>query len=273
MVAWSRWLVAVAFALACFGACWAGLALTRVGDTWVQVGMASVPLVVILAAQGVRAKRSRANRRSSVVGDSVSIILSAIFDPRANRRSSMVGDSGAIILSALMKSPDIPKMPSGYKRRLLEDFVKELRHLTTDPAYSLKSWEEMFILWLHEEPSSPPSSVLRGIVYDSISRRIHASQLPEGPPPKGTRGYVQKGIRGYLQKGKRGYIQLEAAEATNPQPEAAEVINIQPEAAEVINSDEQLRIEWSTLNDDIRRIYEILGPPPLKILTGGRSGR
>jgi hypothetical protein len=54
VLAWSRWLVAVVLSLACFGACWAGLALARLGDTRVQVGVASAPLVVILAAQGVR---------------------------------------------------------------------------------------------------------------------------------------------------------------------------------------------------------------------------
>jgi hypothetical protein len=186
----------------------------------------------------------------------------------------MFGESGSIIASALMKSPNnLPKMPSRKLRGLLEDFVNEFQHLTTDPAWTLEAWEEAFILWLHEESNSPPSRTPRGMVYDGISRGPRASRLPEGPPPKGTRGYVQKGIRGYVQKGKRGYIQPEAADVTNPQPEAAEVINIQPEAAEVINSDEQLRIEWTTLNDDIRRTYEILGPPPLKTLAGIRDGR
>jgi hypothetical protein len=44
---------------------------------------------------------------------------------------------------------------------------------------------------------------------------------------------------------------------------------LQPEEAEVINSDELLRAEWSTVNDGIQTIYKILGPPPLKTLSGG----
>jgi hypothetical protein len=249
--AWSRWLVAVACSLACFGACWVGLALAHVGDTVVQVGVASVPLVVILAAQGVRAKRSQ-----------------------AAERSSLFGESGRIIAGVLVKSSNnLPKIPPRILRGLAEDFVKEFARHTTDPAYTLETWEEMFILWLHEEPNSPPSNVSRHMRYDGIFRGIHADRLPEGPPPEGTRGYVRKGISGYGQKGNRGYSQPEVAEVTSPQPGPAEVINIQPEAAEVINSDEQLRSEWSALNNDISRIYEVLGPPPLKTLVGVRDGR
>ena len=261
MGAWSRWLVAIACSLACFGACWVGLALAHVGDTVVQVGVASVPLVVILAAQGVREKRSAEQgvreKRS-----------------QAAERSSLFGESGRIIAGALVKSPNnLPKIPPRILRGLAEDFVKEFAHLTTDPAYTLETWEEMFTLWLHEEPNSPPSNVSKHMKYDGIFRGVHADRLPEGPPPEGTRGYAQKDIRGYGQKGNRGYIQPEVAEVTNPHPEPAEAINIQPEAAEVINSDEQLRNEWSALNNDISWIYETLGPPPLKTLVGVRDGR
>jgi hypothetical protein len=49
----------VAVALACFGGCWAGLAAGRVLDTGSQVGIASVPLVVVLAVLGAWAERAR----------------------------------------------------------------------------------------------------------------------------------------------------------------------------------------------------------------------
>ena len=55
----SRWLVAVLVALAGFGACWVGLALRRVWDTGSQVGVASVPLVVVLTVLGAWAERAR----------------------------------------------------------------------------------------------------------------------------------------------------------------------------------------------------------------------
>ena len=59
MGAGSRWLVAVAASLACFGGCWGGLADGRVLDTGSQVGVASVPLVVGLAVLGAWAERAR----------------------------------------------------------------------------------------------------------------------------------------------------------------------------------------------------------------------
>lgn len=249
----TRWLVAAVCSLACFVACWVGLALAHVGGTVVQVGVASVPLVVILAAQGMQARRTagkaaRAKRAA------------------APKRSPLFGESGRIIASVLVRSPNnLPKMPSGKLRELAENFVNEFDRHTTDPAYTLETWEEMFILWLHEEPDSPPSNVERHMRYDGLHRGVHADRLPEGPPPKGSRSYLQKATR--------GYVQPEAAEVANPRPGAAEVINIQPEAAEVINKDEQLRIEWSTVNGDIKRIYEILGPPPLKTPLGVLVGR
>ena len=54
-----RWLVAVGVALAGFGGCWLGLAVARVMDAGVQVGVASVPLVVVLAVLGAWAERAR----------------------------------------------------------------------------------------------------------------------------------------------------------------------------------------------------------------------
>jgi tetratricopeptide (TPR) repeat protein len=55
----SRWAVAVADALACFGGCWGGLAAGRVLDTGSQVGIASVPLVIVLTVVGAWAERAR----------------------------------------------------------------------------------------------------------------------------------------------------------------------------------------------------------------------
>ena len=65
MSASSRWLVAVAAALACFGGCWAGLAAERVLDTGSQVGVASVPLVVVLTTLGAWAERAREKKRDA----------------------------------------------------------------------------------------------------------------------------------------------------------------------------------------------------------------
>jgi hypothetical protein len=47
-----RWAVTVAGSLACFGGCWGGLAAERVLDTGSQVGIASIPLVVVLTVLG-----------------------------------------------------------------------------------------------------------------------------------------------------------------------------------------------------------------------------
>ena len=58
-----RWLVAVGAALGCFGGCWAGLAAEQVLDTGTRVGVASVPLVVILAVLGAWAERAREKTR------------------------------------------------------------------------------------------------------------------------------------------------------------------------------------------------------------------
>ncbi len=65
MGAGSRWLVAVAAALACFGGCWAGLAAERVLDTGSQVGVASVPLVVVLTVLGAWAERAREKKKDA----------------------------------------------------------------------------------------------------------------------------------------------------------------------------------------------------------------
>lgn len=62
-----RWLVAVLAALAGFGGCWLSLALERVWDTGSQVGIASVPLVVVLTVLGAWAERAR-ERSVDLVG-------------------------------------------------------------------------------------------------------------------------------------------------------------------------------------------------------------
>ena len=55
----SRWVIAVAGSLACFGGCFGGLAAERLLDTGSQVGLASVPLVVVLTVTGAWAERAR----------------------------------------------------------------------------------------------------------------------------------------------------------------------------------------------------------------------
>ena len=54
-----RWLVAVVTALAMFDGCWLGLASARVLDTGSDIGVASVPLVIVLAVLGAWAERAR----------------------------------------------------------------------------------------------------------------------------------------------------------------------------------------------------------------------
>ena len=51
------------------------------------------------------------------------------------------------------------------------------------------------------------------------------------------------------------------------QGEETEISSLREEA-EKIDSDEFLRLEWDARNDDIGRIYTILGPPPLRTLSG-----
>jgi hypothetical protein len=43
--------------------------------------------------------------------------------------------------------------------------------------------------------------------------------------------------------------------------------------AEDIMSDDLLRAEWHIINNNIGRIYQILGPPPLRTISGARHGR
>lgn len=62
----SRWVVAVVSSLACFGGCWSGLAAERVLDTGSQVGIASVPLVVLLTVLGAWAERAREKKPEEV---------------------------------------------------------------------------------------------------------------------------------------------------------------------------------------------------------------
>jgi hypothetical protein len=65
--------VAVLASLACFGGCWAGLAAERVLDTGSQVGVASVPLVVVLTVLGAWAERAREKKQEAAgPGDRVS---------------------------------------------------------------------------------------------------------------------------------------------------------------------------------------------------------
>ena len=61
----SRWVVTVAGSLACFGGCWGGLAAGRLLDTGSQVGVASVPLVVVLSVLGYWAGLAREDKRAA----------------------------------------------------------------------------------------------------------------------------------------------------------------------------------------------------------------
>ncbi len=54
-----RWLVTTLAAMAAFGGCWLGLALARVWDAGAQIGVSSVPLVVLLAVLSAWAERAR----------------------------------------------------------------------------------------------------------------------------------------------------------------------------------------------------------------------
>jgi hypothetical protein len=56
-------------------------------------------------------------------------------------------------------------------------------------------------------------------------------------------------------------------------PPRANLPHLRPEAADRIDSDEHLKNEWRSVHVDIQRIYEVLGPPPLKTLTGSRDDR
>jgi hypothetical protein len=61
------WLIAVGGALAGFAACWVGLAIAHEMNTGTQVGVASVPLAVVLAGLGAWAERAR-ERSIDLVG-------------------------------------------------------------------------------------------------------------------------------------------------------------------------------------------------------------
>jgi hypothetical protein len=54
-----RWLLAVGASLTGFAACWLGLAIAHTMDTGTQVGLASVPLAVVLTVVGAWAERAR----------------------------------------------------------------------------------------------------------------------------------------------------------------------------------------------------------------------
>ncbi len=91
-----RWLVAVLAALAGFGGCWLGLAAERVMDTGTQVGVASVPLVVVLTVLGAWAERAR--ERKAPERDAPEGRVSAWVEgsPRGQAIGQM-GDGGLVI--------------------------------------------------------------------------------------------------------------------------------------------------------------------------------
>jgi tetratricopeptide (TPR) repeat protein len=73
MGVWTRWLVVIVGSLACFGACWAGLAVWQVFDAEVQIAIAAVPLVVALAILGAWAGRTREKASYGGAGQSMAI--------------------------------------------------------------------------------------------------------------------------------------------------------------------------------------------------------
>jgi hypothetical protein len=85
----SRWLVAVVAALACFGGCWAGLAAARVLDTGTQVGVAAVPLTVVLTVLGAWAERAREKKETAGPAERVS--ASAGGSPQAQVTGQVSG--------------------------------------------------------------------------------------------------------------------------------------------------------------------------------------
>jgi hypothetical protein len=89
----SRWLVAVLTALVFFGGCWTGLALARVLDTGSQVGIASVPLVVVLAVLGAWAERAREKGQEAVGQGIISALAPSVLHDR--RRSARWGTKGS----------------------------------------------------------------------------------------------------------------------------------------------------------------------------------
>ncbi len=145
MGARSRWLVTVGGALACFGACWAGLAVERVWDAGVQVGVAAVPLVVVLAVAGAWAERARegagqdkgevgrptsatvlesphgqavgrARDGSLIIGPGVSmpgavIRLGGAKDPDKEPSADGAGSPGVLVLG------DVPQEPAAFQSR------------------------------------------------------------------------------------------------------------------------------------------------------------
>ena len=91
-----RWLVAVLAALAGFGGCWLGLAGARVMDTGTQVGVASVPLVVVLTMLGAWAERAR--EREAPERDAPEGRVSAgVEDSPQGQAIGQMGDGGLVI--------------------------------------------------------------------------------------------------------------------------------------------------------------------------------
>jgi hypothetical protein len=109
MGAVERWLIAVTGSLGCFGGCWAGLAAERVLDTGSQVGIASVPLVVVLTVLGAWAERARERKpnekklEADAQGERVSAEVKA---SRQGQAIGRVGD-GTVVLGpgASMMNP------------------------------------------------------------------------------------------------------------------------------------------------------------------------
>jgi hypothetical protein len=92
--AWMRWLVAVLAALAGFGGCWLGLAAERVMDTGSQVGVASVPLVVVLTVLGAWAERAREHKAPERDAPDGRVSAGAAGSAQAIGR---MGDGGLVI--------------------------------------------------------------------------------------------------------------------------------------------------------------------------------
>jgi tetratricopeptide (TPR) repeat protein len=91
-----RWAVAAGGSLACFGACWAGLALGHVWDAGTQLGVAAVPLVVGLAVLGAWAGRAP-EPGSGLTGETAAPVTALVQRSSQGQAIGRAGDGSLII--------------------------------------------------------------------------------------------------------------------------------------------------------------------------------
>ena len=140
----SRWGVAVTGSLACFGGCWAGLAGAHVLDTGTQVGVAAVPLALVLAVLGAWAERARERQSQAtgpgkatinadappqaqvtgqvtggvVIGPGASLV-NPVFNPSAHVDDGKepVRDTVTVCPSGTLVVGDVPQEPAAFQLR------------------------------------------------------------------------------------------------------------------------------------------------------------